>query len=413
MLWRGSQRRATTRAWAVPLRWVSLLVVAGGCTAATTSAGPAITAHELEVVPASLSALHLEPLGCREDLTSTTLDEWFAGRLSPTYGFDNAHVMPISDDRYLWLFNDYISDGTYLHNVGLVQDGTCFQFAHRGSVDEPGVFEGGLTGDSSARFYWPLGGATENGRIQVFWSEMQNHPSSPVVLDGIRRQPIATWLASYDPVTLERLSFERAPDDGVLPQYGSAVVSDGGYSYLFGNSNLLRLGDVGGFDAGPFSGTRTYLARVPRGHLEAVPEYFDGERWSWEAENARPISERFYVSNAMQPRLIDGRWVSITKVDEFWGDRFVVDVAERPEGPWRTVLDQPVPIRAPEGVDPASMVSYHPILLPWTDPDGSIVALFSQNAANWADAVADPRRYRPHAFPIGTLEELFGSSERS
>jgi hypothetical protein len=397
-----------------------LLVVAAGCTVATTSAGPPITAHELQVVPASLGSLHLEPLGCRDDLDSATLDEWFTGRVGPSYGFDNAHVLPISGDRYLWLFNDsfvdygavpadeHIHDGTYLHNVALVQDATCFQFGHRGSVEQPGVFEGGLTGDSSARFYWPLGGTAENGRIQVFWSEMQNF-AVPDVLNGIRRQPVATWLATYDPGTLQRLSFERAPNDGVLPQYGSAVVDDGEYSYLFGNSNLLRLDDVGGFHAGPFSGTRMYLARVPRGQLEADPEYFDGEQWSYEADDARPISERYYVSNAMQPRLIDGRWVSITKVDEFWGDRFVIDVADRPEGPWRTVLDRPVPIRAPDGVDPASMVSYHPILLPWTDPDGSIVAVFSQNAAHWPDAVDDPRRYRPHVVAIGGLEQLAGS----
>ncbi len=95
----------------------------------------------------------------------------------------------------------------------------------------------------------------------------------------------------------------------------------------------------------------------------------------------------------MQPRLVDGEWVSVTKKNGFLSDLFVIDVADHPWGPWRTVSQRRV---RPEygGVQ----VTYQPILLPWRDPRGDLIVMVSQNAADWPHATNHPRFYRPMVF---------------
>ncbi len=353
-------------------------------------------------------------VGCIEDNSADAYDKFFRERIGPSLAIDNPHITALGSDRYLWLFNDAFLDYTgksttievgagdavYLENAALLQDKNCFQMIHRGTLAVPRSFEPGKDIDGG-HFMWPLGGGLgRDGNLYLFWSEMQQDPN-PGLNNGILRHPVATWLGVYDPTTLARLYFDHAPNDGVEPQYGSVVESDDEYSYLFGNSNMLNLAMEGGWDEGPFSGTREYVARVPNGLFGREPEYYTGSGWSPDAEDAAPISERFYTSNTMQPRLLDGRWVSVVKADEFWGDRIVLDVADNPWGPWTTVYDEVYEPLVPRGVNPEShTATYQPILLPWTDTDGGAIVVISQNAGRWAEAVADPRRYRPRVLSI-------------
>jgi hypothetical protein len=321
-------------------------------------------------------------------------------------GWDDPKVVDLGDGRSMWLVNDPYVDpagrtplrpDAYLHNTAIVQDGPCFSVVQRMGDGRPIEFAPDLpNGD----FFWPLGGTVdEAGVIWVFWSEMRDDPDHPF-LDGITRHPVATWLAAYDPQTLITLQFQRAPDAGVQPQYGSAVQTWGDFTYLFGNSNMLDLTREGGYDAGPFSGTRMYLARVPAGQLAAQPEYFTGGGWSSSASAARPYWTRWYASNAMQPRVIDGQWFSVVKQDEFWGDTVVVETADVPWGPWTTVQRLPAVPRLPPDRAGVWMTTYQPILLPQRGDDGRLIAVLSQNASIWQDAIADPRLYRPQALRV-------------
>jgi hypothetical protein len=352
-------------------------------------------------------------VGCVDDNSADAYDKFFRERIGPSLAIDNPHVTELGGDRYLWLFNDAFLDYTgksttievgegdavYLENAALLQDKNCFSMIHRGTLAVPRPFEPGHD-LPSGHFMWPLGGGIgEDGRIYLFWSEMEQDPD-PGRGNGILRHPVRTWLGAYDPNTLERLVFNPAPNDDVEPQYGSVVQTVGEYSYLFGNSNMLNLGLVGGFYRGPFSGAKEYLARVPAGEFGARPEYYTGAEWSSNGDDAKPISERFYVSNAMQPRFVEDRWISVVKRDEFWGNRLVVDVADEPEGPWRTVYDEEYVEITPAGVDTELLNSYQPIVLPKLDANGDAIILVSQNARRWSNAVADPRLYRPRALAV-------------
>jgi hypothetical protein len=138
-----------------------------------------------------------------------------------------------------------------------------------------------------------------------------------------------------------------------------------------------------------------WLARVPRGQLASPPEYRTATGWSPDAGAAVTIVQRYWAENPMQPRFIDGQWVSATKVDGYWGDELSIDVARDPWGPWTTVARGRV---SPRGGDPA-MNTYQAHVLPWRDPSGALVVTISQNARNMSrDAYPHPERYRPAAM---------------
>ena len=340
-------------------------------------------------------------VGCIADRSAASLSRFFSQRVGTVMGMDNGHMIPIGGDRFLWFFQDAFVDplgnqqrrssGTYLHNVALLQKGNCFTLIHRGTAAAPLEFEpGDVEPDTRARFFWPLGGSAANGRVKIFWAEMQHDFQPPVEPGSIQRHPVRTWLADYDATTMQRVSFAPAPNAGVSPQWGFAVESDQTYSYLFGNYNMLNFTLVDWWD-GPHDATRMYVARVPRHQLTARPEYRTAAGWSADPAAAVPISARFWLENQMQPRLIDGRWISVTKLDGFSGTELLVDVAAQPWGPWTTVQRLTIDPQTTAAV----MLTYHPMLMPWRDPSGDLIVMMSRNAADWPLAAnGDASLYR-------------------
>ena len=78
----------------------------------------------------------------------------------------------------------------------------------------------------------------------------------------------------------------------------------------------------------------------------------------------------------MQPRRMNGQWVSATKVDGYWGEELDIRVALHPWGPWTTTTRTRL---FPRHRDPA-MNTYHAHLLPWRSTGGDLVVSVSQNA---------------------------------
>ncbi len=115
------------------------------------------------------------------------------------------------------------------------------------------------------------------------------------------------------------------------------MASDAEHSYLFGNTFDQNLARQGGFHACPCSATAMSLARVPRGALDAAARSTARRPVGAPTRRAAvPFLNRFHAENPMQPRYLGGQWVAVTKVDGYWGEELVVDVAEHPWGPWTT-----------------------------------------------------------------------------
>ncbi|MDA9292897.1 hypothetical protein N9Q18_00255 [bacterium] len=174
------------------------------------------------------------------------------------------------------------------------------------------------------------------------------------------------------------------------------MASDEEYSYLFGNTNQLNFWRNGGYDNGPHDATQMFLARVRRGQFADTPEYWHGSGWGEDATRSAPISERFYAENTMQPRFLDGQWVSVVKQDGFFGVDVWLEVALNPWGPW---VAHEVIGHKPKATG-VERNSYHPIILPWSGAADGVSVIISENAVRWHQALADPSNYRPSVFAM-------------
>ncbi len=333
------------------------------------------------------------------------------GALEGFGGGDYQHAYPLPDGRVLWLFQDtYFSNDNDLneplnnaaHNVGMVQDGTCFTILGGQGLD----FVGNEQTIDSGRWFWPLDGEIGfDGKLWIYFVEMVN-PAGTGANPGAL--PVRNWLAILDPVTLQQLHF--APAIASTPRlYGWSIASNDQYSYLYGHCYRQFLNPVVGpeqFDSNcmPY----VYLARVPLGHFDVKPEYWNGTGWSPNANTAAAISGRG-KANPMSVQWFGDVWVSVTKIDDWWGDVIYVDSAPAPEGPWTTVQTIPV---AKDRKCQQGCGNYSAFLMPWLDSAGNMVIGLS-NGADYALWLANGSLYRPTFYTAPVPSAVPGRSAAS
>ena len=336
---------------------------------------------------------------------AAALNQWFAapglGAVSGQEGYgggDYPHAYALPDGRVLWLFQDlhFSNDETLgatdaAHNAGLVQSGGCFRILGGRGRDYVGDSE---TTDSR-RWFWPLDGEMgRDGRLWVFFVEMDN-PRGTGAAEGAL--PAGTWLARIDPGSLAVESFERAPDGGT-GLFGWSVASDDRWSYLFGHCyRQFTTGDasVAAFDATCMP--HTTLARVPLGDFLAQPEFWTGSGWSAHGV-AAPVSSRGYA-NPMSVQWFGDTWVSVTKLDDWWGASLFIDRAPTPQGPWEEVRR----INVAGDRRCGECGNYGASLLPWLDAQGAMTVAMS-NGAPYELWRANAALYRPsfYSFAVPT-----------
>jgi hypothetical protein len=318
-------------------------------------------------------------------------------------GSDYPHAYPLGKGRILWLFQDVFHGGgdtlsaaAFAHNGGFIQTGRCLQSLHKGVAVEPTSLVGGDIEVRQRRWFWPLDGEIgADGNLWVFFAEMENPNGTGAAMGAT---PVGTWVAVFDPGTLEIVSFERATDDSTA-LYGWSITSDERYSYLFAHCYRQFVpGTPLGLD--PSCSPDLYLARVPRGEFTASPEYYVGpglgSGWSTDREASVPVSTRGMANGASVERFGDA-YVSVTKVDDWFGDQLVVAIADAPEGPWIDLGSTPMPTRCDR------CNTYGTFLMPWLE-DGHLVVAVSNNSFEMQrDAFRDATIYRPSivVLPIG------------
>lgn len=298
---------------------IATTAVTATATAATTTTAGAVT--------------------CTGDVSAAGLNATFAGQVEGIAGADYQRAFPLPDGRRLWVFQDAFvrtSQGPELvHNVGLVQTGRCFRLLRSGTAAAPRPWIGSGRTAPLHRWFWPLGGAVAaNGTFRLFLAEMIER--GPRYLS--QTEPVRTWMATISLPSLRVIRLRPAPD--ASPRlYGWSVVHRGKFTYLFGHCYRQFGWSFLGHD--PCAAAVT-VARVPRRRLSAQPTYWNGSRWTSRPGGAVSIAPRRGPDgeprgvNPMQIGLVDGCWISVTKVDDWYGDKIYLDHAPSPVGPWTT-----------------------------------------------------------------------------
>jgi hypothetical protein len=287
---------------------------------------------------------------CLPSATPDQLDRLFVAEPGGVVGADYQRTTPLPDGRVVWTFQDaevrLPQGGTRLvHNIGMIQEGSCFTVLMSGTPDDPRPW---LFADATtpfAHWYWPLGAEVGvDGQLYVFVAEM--YERGPGYLS--RTEPASTAVAIVDVSTFEVRATTR-PADGSASLYGFSIESDSTWTYLFAQCHRQF-----GFDPYIFvyahdrsCSSQVTVARVPRGQLLAPAQYWTGRGWGRDPAAAVPILDTSRMVNASQFLVVNGQWLAITKVGDWWGDRIVVEYSLRPVGPYVVVAEWVPPVKCP------------------------------------------------------------------
>jgi hypothetical protein len=273
----------------------------------------------------------------------------FAAAPDGLQGADYQRAIDLPDGRRLWTFQDAFvarpgRSDALVHNVGVVQDGGCFEFLHGGSDGSPRSWLAAEHTDTFGRWFWPLGATLPgDGTVRIFLAEFVEH--GPRYLTN--SVPVATWLATVDAESLNPIDLQPAPNPGPA-LYGWSVASDSRFTYLYGHCYRQF-----GFGMLGHDGCTAAVTVARTSHDLTRPlQYWDGVRWVDDpaaAVNVAPTTAPDGTARGINPTQvarIGSRWVAVTKEGDWWGSRIYVDVALHPGGPWRTaeILDATAPV---------------------------------------------------------------------
>jgi len=323
------------------------------------------------------------------------LDQLFFSEPGGVVGADYQRATALPDGRVLWTFQDAEvrrpnGSTTLVHNIGMVQDGSCFTVLMNGTADDPRPWLFASDTTKFARWFWPLGAEMgSDGRLYVFAAEM--YERGPGYLT--RTEPVSTVVAGVDTQTWEVVATGR-PANASAALYGFSIESDSSWTYLFAQCHRQF-----GFDPFIFSyahdqqcSNRVTVGRVPKGQLFAAPTYWTGRGWQADPAAAVPVIQTAgRMVNATQFLRVNNNWMAITKVDDWWGDRIVVEQAIRPVGPFGVVAEI---VATPKCAVDCN--TYFASWVPSTNP-GELVYGLSHN--RWDGIATDV--YRPTFAALG------------
>jgi len=352
---------------------LTLVLASAGALARTNMAYGATAGSTCQPASASLATVLAGAF-------SAPIGAWQAG--------DVPQPHPLPDGRVLWLLNDSFVNAaapsgpittasTFLHNVAIMQNATCFETL-TGPISDGQPTSFLPTGETASSWWWFRGSVIVGAQLRLIVTRQAQ--TGPIGW-GVAFAPSSTWVATYDWRTMRLVSLAPAGDAAVSPVYGFSIADDGIWTYLYGQADELRF---------PLGSTNNTVARVPHGQLATPPTYWDGSAWQADRTRAVSVSTNGTWNHRMRVVYTGERWLAVAKEDEFFGTVALVLEAPAPEGPWVIVARVPAPARTTDG----STSTYDAMVA--TAPVGDrIVLSWSNNAFAYEDVAIAPGLYRP------------------
>jgi uncharacterized protein DUF4185/uncharacterized protein DUF5005 len=308
-------------------------------------------------------------------------------------GADGTYSVPLPDGRVVWLFSDTFlgpvnadhsrpTSAPFINNSMIVQDGdnlTTLAGPYNRSLIVP---------PDGVGFYWVGDGVVQNAddgvpdneKLLVF---VMRFVAAPI---PFAFQQVGTDLATFSLPSLglegiTRMPLAFSPGIGAAPvAYGSAVMTTGGYHYLYGVEDI-------------HTDKYLHLARVPAGHLlDGTWEFWGAAGWSIvPALSLRILSG---IANELSVSSTPGGYMLVAQ-DHAIGKNIVKSTASLPEGPW----SPPASIfTTPESA--GNILTYNAKAHEQLSSPGKIVVSYNVNSAVVADVYADVDNYRPRFVEI-------------
>jgi len=323
-------------------------------------------------------------------------------RTSGWTGGDGAYSTTLGGERVLWMFGDTfvgrVENGRrvgsrLINNSAAIQTGripsdAALAFSYRTLAD--GIPSALLQPADGVGWLWPYHGVrTAEG---LFLFVLQIEPAEGPPAFGFKL--VSTWLGKIaDPDdTPERwnLSQQKIPWGNERRLFGSSVLLQGGYCYIYGTVD-----DV----AGGLTVKHMIVARVPADRLGDFDSwrFFSDGHWVSEAERAGRVCENVAGEFSVSYQSAQDRFVMVYSEGGL-SPNIVLRFSPRPEGPW----GEPKQVyRCPEaGWDPRIFcyaAKGHPELAAAAD---ELIVTYVANATEIELLESDARLYRPRFIKI-------------
>ena len=302
-------------------------------------------------------------------------------------GADSTVSVPLPDGRVAWLFSDTFlgtvaadhsrpKNAPFIHNSIVVQQGgQLVQTVTGGTPSAPTSLVNATAADE---FYWVSSGVVQGGALKAFYGKYKK--AGDGALDFIR---IGTAVVTY---ALPGLTVSSVTDLTLDTKvgWGSAIVTDGGYDYIYGTE------DTDGYKF-------AHLARVPTGNLSGAWEFWTGSAWSTQdTQSARLFSgggTEFSVVRA------GGQFVVVTQDGNTGFSPWIVAyTSASPAGPFTG----PIYLhKAPEGQASGGwQTPYDAQVHQEQAAPGTLLMSYNNNSLNSDDNYTDARIYRPRFVDI-------------
>lgn len=376
-----------------PSRIRALAGAAGAVAALTAAALPAAAgaqqAPACRLDPSQQVQTSTHPLRGLFDAYGSSnrrLDDWTGG--------DNTASVKLPDGRTAWIFADTFldrvnpdgsrSEEDFVNNSIVLQRGNrLYKTLHGGTprrwstliqTDDGHQADGkSEVGDS---WYWVNGATLDGGKLQVFVNKYWMFSDE---LFGFEWLGNAVATFSLPSMRLESVR-QIVSADGVT--WGSTVVDDGGWKYVYGNKDQSLM-----------------LARARAGDLLGRWQYWTGSGWSIHYRDARPLFHG--VGTAIGIEKVGDAWVLVTFDNRGFVPAEIVAYSSCSlTGPWG---DPTLVYRTPE--TGGNLFTYDVRLHPQFERDGKLVLSYNVNSFVYQDLMDDVSIYRPRFLEV-TLPRL-------
>jgi hypothetical protein len=314
------------------------------------------------------------------------LDDWTGG--------DTTNSVPLSDDRIAWIFSDTFlgrvnqdhsrSDPRFINNSLVVQaDDRLVDTRHGGtpsrpqalvSTDDGRQMQGTPTVGST--WYWMGDGTVEGNKLHVFVLKFEKF--GPDMFDF-------RWLSNgVATFSLRKLRLERVTPitSSNNVQYGSGILEDDEYVYIYGTEDE-------GLDKW------MHVARARRGDLLGQWEFFTGLGWSTDPS----LSARLLhgVGNEYSVTKIGNAYLLVTMDTNVPFSREIYAyVSCAPTGPW----SEPKHLYTAPDYPFSNAFTYNAHAHPEFTGNNELLVTYNVNSFDFQDILDDVHIYRPRFIRV-------------
>ncbi|MBO4205654.1 fibronectin type III domain-containing protein [Micromonospora echinofusca] len=302
-------------------------------------------------------------------------------------GADATASVPLPDGRLVWLFSDTFlgtvnpdgsraRDTPMVNNTMVVQDGTSLvSTRHGGTTALP---EALVKPAQQGEYFWVADGTVENGSLKVLYNRYRHSGTGNLDFELTGNALVTFALPALTVSSVVDLPL------GSTIGWGSAILEDGAYTYVYGTSSSA--------DKLKFA----HLARVPAGGLGGAWQFWTGSGWSaTEADAARILSG---VGTNFGMQKVGSQYVLITHENNLVFDpQYVAYTAPAASGPFTGPAQL---FTAPEQEPGKPIITYDARLHPVLARSGKLLVSYNVNSLVNDDNYTDARLYRPRFVEV-------------